>query len=47
MSVAWGKAEANVVLGRLLSGAAAIAVLGGIWWLLIWGAVEGWKHVGR
>lgn len=41
------KSEINRIAGELLAGASALAVASGLWYLIIWGAVEGWKYVGR
>ena len=32
---------------KLLGWASAFAISMGIWWLIIWGAVQGWRYVGR
>lgn len=49
MNVKWGnrRNDRNVVLGKLLASLAALLVASGLWYLIIWGAVEGWKHVGK
>jgi hypothetical protein len=37
--------EQATPLTRLLVGVATVLVASGLWWLIIWGAVEGWKHI--